>query len=260
MLIKEALFLTCLFLFCSTSPINCWQECEVEVWWGATVTPDSEGLRQNLNCLGGMLIFLNTFQGCQILPAFPYYFVCMSLFYTYSHSHYSLSVLFFFFYPDSGIWNQWIHPYITHKLLNFMCCLSHCRQLQQSVVGWSPYKTGTFHQACNDRQQSAFRVPAFITVNVDDTDLLWSWQNCQGAVKLAQSLVLCCYDHLFHWWMPTFWEQVSFCVCGHAQACVCVSFVWRKVKVAYRMYTIQLKHLSFSTVTNIFSVLMPHRL
>lgn len=50
------------------------------------------------------------------------------------------------------------------------------RQPGQRDVGRRQPKTDALCHICNDRQQSAFRVPAFIMVNVDDTGSLPSWQ------------------------------------------------------------------------------------
>lgn len=110
------------------------------------------------------------------LPLCLFFSVCLCL--SFTHSHLSFSVLAFVLGWD--IWNQWIHPYsLIIEYSSAYCVVTrhpYYRQPEQWDAGCSQWKTDVLYHVCNDRQQSAFRVPAFIIVNVDDTGLLPSWQ------------------------------------------------------------------------------------
>lgn len=144
---------------------------------------------------------------------------CLLLFHIYSHL--SFSVLAFILGRD--FWIPWIRPYSLIWIIeySFAYCVvtrqPHWRQPEQRDVGRSQWKTDASCHVCNDRQQSAFRVPAFIIVNVDDTGLLPSWQTVMELSSLHNHWLALLWSPL-NWWMPTFWEHVL--LLGRAGDCV----------------------------------------
>lgn len=131
-----------------------------------------------------MLIFLNTFDECQTDKS-PSPFLSLPLCLLVSLFHILSPLLFCpcFHFLGWDIWNQWIylHPSLIWiiEYSSAYCVVTrhpYYKQPEQWDVLCSQWKTDALCHVCNDRQQSAFRVPTFIIVNVDDTGLLPSWQ------------------------------------------------------------------------------------
>lgn len=130
-----------------------------------------------------MLIFLNTFDECQTDKSpslfFLFFTVCLSLPLSYTPTSPFLSSLSF--QAETFETNESL-LILSYKLLNvylpvvFITRYLYYRQPERWDVGCSQWKRDVLCHVCNDRQRSAFRVPAFIIVNVDDTGLLPSWQ------------------------------------------------------------------------------------
>lgn len=93
-------------------------------------------------------------------------------------------------------------------------------QLSSHNEGRSRRKTDAAHHVCDDRQQSAFRVPAFIIVNVDDTCLLPSWQTVIELSGLHNHWL--CIPMITFKLMNAFWE-LGVIVCTGRGLYICLS-------------------------------------
>lgn len=169
-------FSTC--LFCSTwaAPIIIWQWSEVQKWklkichchgWQATL------FEAEFECLGGMLILLNT--NVRLINPLPLAVSSARLSISHTLTSPFLSLLLIL---SKDVWNQWSQPYSLIWIIEYSSayCVAtrhpYSRQPEHWDVVCSQRKTDVLCHVCNDRQKSAFRVPAFIIVNVDDTGLL----------------------------------------------------------------------------------------
>lgn len=128
-----------------------------------------------------MLILLNTFDECQTDKSLSSFCLFISVCLSVSFTHYHIS----FFHPHFHFGPSRLKPtdpslFLPYELLNIHLpnVLSQdiytTGSLYSEMWGAVRGKNGTLSHVCNDRQQSAFRVPAFIKVNVDDTCLLLS--------------------------------------------------------------------------------------
>lgn len=191
--------------------------------------------RDVFECLGGMLIFLNTFDECQTdkspSPSRLFSSVDLSLPFprTFTSPFVSLlsfwardfSLFFFFLKPM----NPFLFSNMNYWIFICLSCVlqvSHATGLPEDRDAPSRQrKADVLRHVCNDRQQSAFRVPAFIIVNADDTGLLPSWQTVTELSDLHNCRLAPPWSP-YNWWVPTFWERLL--LCGLAENCVCICY------------------------------------